>query len=162
MESLPPGGVMVAVRRPLDAVQRATRGVAGASIAAVNGPNAIVISGPAESVEEVTRQLGLSSREAMPLRVSHAFHSGLMEPILDELEQVAARMKVQDPELRWVSTLTGAPMDQPPTPGHWRRHAREPVLFGPAIEALSDLGVDVMLEIGPRPVLLPLARRVAR
>ena len=162
MQALPAGGRMAAVFAPEAAVRQAVAPHSHAvSIAAVNGPEHTVISGAGAAVEEILQELKASGIKAQPLVVSHAFHSPLMEPILDEFERAVAATTWEAPRLRIVSNLTGEvaqPSDLTST-AYWRRHLREPVRFSRSVETLAAQGVNWFLEIGPHPVLLGMAGR---
>ncbi|MEV8409002.1 SDR family NAD(P)-dependent oxidoreductase, partial [Streptomyces niveus] len=169
MAALPPGGGMTAVEADEKTV--AADLSEGVSVAAVNGPAATVLSGALDALadlEERFRAAGLRTRR---LRVSHAFHSSLMEPALAEFAEVLSDVTWRRPELRFVSTLTGGPVtEELCDPVYWTRHARESVRFADAVGALADTGVTVMLELGPDgtlsgmagdalPVVLPTQRK---
>ncbi|MEW2543367.1 type I polyketide synthase, partial [Micromonospora chalcea] len=125
MQALPAGGAMLAVQLPADAVRAALAGVEDAvAVAAVNGPTAVVVSGSADVVEELERRWADQGVRTRPLRVSHAFHSPLMEPMLAEFAAVVRRLELQPPALPIVSNLTGAVADpdEIPTAQYWERH----------------------------------------
>jgi acyl transferase domain-containing protein/NADPH:quinone reductase-like Zn-dependent oxidoreductase/SAM-dependent methyltransferase len=160
MQALPAGGKMVAVRADealvAEAVGRDARRV---SIAAINGPASVVISGASAAVAAIVTALRERGIDCKPLFVSHAFHSPLLEPVLEPLEAAAARVAMRAPELRLVSNLTGALAGAELTePGYWRRHAREPVQFARGMRTLAELGCNAFIEIGPHPVLLGMGR----
>ncbi|WP_449339527.1 SDR family NAD(P)-dependent oxidoreductase [Streptomyces chartreusis] len=146
MGELPPGGVMVAVAATEEeTLPLLTSDVA---IAAVNGPNALVLSGAEPAVEAVLARLG--DRRSRPLDVSHAFHSPLMDPVLDDFRTVTATLTHHRPRIPFVSAATGAPAgDDLASPEYWVRHLREPVRFADAIGTLTGTGADAFLEIGP-------------
>jgi acyl transferase domain-containing protein/acyl carrier protein len=129
------------------------------SIAAVNGPRSVVISGAEDAVLAVAGRFDKTRR----LRgLSHAFHSPLMDPMLDEFAEVLAGLSFTAPRIPVVSTLTGAIAgDEITTPGHWVRHAREAVRFADGFETLTRSGVSRFVEVGPDAVLtggmLPLS-----
>jgi acyl transferase domain-containing protein len=160
MGDLPAGGAMAAVRGGLNMIEQTLADCGGrAGVAAVNGPQQVVISGPQTDVEAVLRRLEAKGVWAQRLRVSHAFHSVLMDPVLDELEQAAADVRYTEPRIRLASNLTGAFVRTGEIgPGYWREHARRPVRFSTGIGALADFGCTVFLEIGPSPALLALGR----
>ncbi|MET8204402.1 type I polyketide synthase, partial [Micromonospora taraxaci] len=117
------------------------------SIAAINGPRSIVLSGVADEVAAVA-----ATFKSKRLRVSHAFHSVLMEPMLAEFAQVAATLTYESPRIPIVSNVTGQ-VAEAPDAGYWVRHVREAVRFADGITALEGLGVSTFVEIGPDGVL---------
>ncbi|QRK07699.1 SDR family NAD(P)-dependent oxidoreductase [Archangium violaceum] len=161
MQALPPGGVMATVFAteaqvtPLLAPYRDR-----ASIAAYNAPGQLTLSGAAEAVERITSELEAQGLATRKLNVSHAFHSPLLEPMLDALEAKAARMARAPGQLPLISNVTGRPVgpSELGAPGYWRRHAREPVRFQAGMEFLRALGVDTFVEVGPHTTLLGLAK----
>lgn len=161
MADLPPGGAMAAVFAPEDRLLPLVSRTDGVSIAALNGPENTVIAGPSERVAELQRQLELEGVRSRSLVVSHAFHSALLDPMLDALEAAAAQLRFQEPQIPIVSNLTGrrASFDELSRPAYWRNHARNPVRFAQGIAAVRDLGCEVFVEIGPAPVLLGMGAR---
>jgi amino acid adenylation domain-containing protein/thioester reductase-like protein len=128
-----------------------------ASIAAANGPENTVISGEQEAVTAILERLeGIVAR---PLTVSHAFHSPLMEPMLDAFEEAAGRQRFEAPRIPLVSNLTGQILepDEIPDAAYWRRHVREAVRFADGMAAIA--GYEIFLEMGPQPTLLGMGRR---
>jgi acyl transferase domain-containing protein len=148
MQALPGGGAMAAIAAGEAEVAAALEGAAGVSVAAVNGPAAVVISGEAEPVDAVAELFAQRGRRVRRLRVSHAFHSHRMDPVLDELGQAAGRLEYATPQMPWASTLTGELVTDC-EPAYWVRQAREPVRFADAITTLAGQGISVFLEIGP-------------
>ncbi|MCQ3938431.1 MAG: non-ribosomal peptide synthetase [Chloroflexi bacterium] len=129
------------------------------SIAATNGPDNTVISGERSALQaalEVLSRQGISSK---PLAVSHAFHSPLMDSILDEFEAFAKRIQFSDPRISLVSNLSGAILSQTPDARYWRKHIRAEVKFSAGMSSLAALGIDAFIEIGPSPVLLGIGKR---
>ncbi|MGW0103189.1 type I polyketide synthase, partial [Nocardia sp. NPDC003354] len=155
MQALPSGGGMLAVAATETDVAATLDGLAGVGIAAVNGPQAVVVSGAVEALDEVERVWRERGVRVRRLTVSHAFHSPLMEPMLAEFAAVVRRLELQPPALPIVSNLTGrlAEPDEIRTPDYWVRHVREAVRFADGVGALRAAGVDTFLEIGPRSVL---------
>ncbi|MGW3788361.1 SDR family NAD(P)-dependent oxidoreductase [Micromonospora chokoriensis] len=153
MQGLPAGGAMLAVRTGEDVLRRYL--VDGIDLAAVNGPDSLVVSGPAERVAEVAARLAAEGVRTRALTVSHAFHSALMEPILEEFRTVAGALKFGEPAIPVVSTLTGRPVTAF-TADYWVRQLREPVRFADALTTLRELNVTTYLEIGPDAALSPL------
>ncbi|ONI89646.1 hypothetical protein ALI144C_04735, partial [Actinosynnema sp. ALI-1.44] len=151
MQALPEGGAMVAVAASEDAV--APLLVDGVSIAAVNGPASVVLSGLESVVDRVAGALADQGVKTRKLRVSHAFHSALMEPMLADFAEAISGIEFGTPSLSGVSTVTGAAVtDEWSDPEYWVRQVREPVRFADAIATLTA-GVGTVLEIGPDAVL---------
>ncbi|MEO8152056.1 MAG: SDR family NAD(P)-dependent oxidoreductase [Rhizobacter sp.] len=161
MQSLPAGGGMAAVFAPEDRVLAALQPYrASVSLAAVNGADQTVISGTQAHVEVICRGLAEQGVRSQPLTVSHAFHSPLVEPMLDAFEREAAQVRFSQPTLRVVSNVSGQLAgDELTQPAYWRRHVREAVRFGDGLRALAALRPDVCIEIGPHPTLLTLASK---
>ncbi|MEU6665880.1 type I polyketide synthase [Streptomyces sp. NPDC046727] len=153
MQALPEGGAMIAVRATEDEVTPLLRD--GVGIAAVNGPASVVVSGPAAAA----RALAARFERAKELAVSHAFHSALMEPMLEEFREIAASLSYGTLRIPLVSTLTGAPAapDELSTPAYWVRHAREAVRFADAVTALHEAGARHFAEVGPGSALTAAA-----
>src|SRR5580658_4526106 len=148
MQALPGGGAMTAVQASEAEVAAALDGLDGVSVAAVNGPGSVVISGDTEIVDRVAGGFGEQGRRVRRLRVSHAFHSDRMEPVLAELGRVAGTLDHAVPRVPWACGLTGGLVTSP-EPGYWVAAAREPVRFADAVVTLAGQGVSVFVEIGP-------------
>jgi acyl transferase domain-containing protein len=161
MGSLPAGGGMLAVLGSAAAAAAAAAGYPNVAVAAVNGPGETVLSGPLADLAVIRTELARAAIACRPLRVSHAFHSPLMEPVLDEFEMLAATLRLREPELPLVSNLTGEVVRPGElADGHrWRRHLREPVLFGAGLRALLGRGCTVFVEIGPDAALSGIGMR---
>ncbi|MGW0940571.1 type I polyketide synthase, partial [Streptomyces sp. NPDC002666] len=159
MQALPEGGAMVAVAASEDEVVPYLTSDA-VSIAAVNGPDAVVISGAEKDVLEVAARFEAEGRKTSRLRVSHAFHSPLMEPILKVFGQLAATLTFNSPNLPVVSNVTGelATAAELRSPEYWVRHVREAVRFADGIRCLESKNVTTFLELGPDTVLTALAQ----
>ncbi len=157
MQNQPRGGIMAAVfadeKRVASAVEPFRETV---SIAAINGPGSSVISGVAAHVKRVLQELEAEEIAAKILNVSHAFHSPLMESMLDDLEQTAFDVKYASPQLALISNVTGSLVsnDEVSNAAYWRRHARQPVQFYKSVETLREQGYECFIEIGPSPILL--------
>jgi myxalamid-type polyketide synthase MxaB len=158
MQALPSGGAMAVVLAALDPVLAALAGERVA-ITAINGPRSTVISGELAALERVVARLAADGVSAQRLPVSHAFHSPLVEPMLDALDAAASRIRHAPAELPLISNLTGGAIDRL-GPDYWRRHARAPVRFADGIGALLELGCDTFVEIGPGSTLCGLGRTV--
>ncbi|MDJ0796950.1 MAG: beta-ketoacyl synthase N-terminal-like domain-containing protein [Calothrix sp. MO_167.B12] len=161
MQQLPDGGEMVAVMASLEKVNQLiapyTEKVA---IAAINGPQSIVISGAAEAIGTVKEILEAEGIKIKQLQVSHAFHSPLMEPMMGWFETVANQITYNQPRMTLISNVTGSTADESiATASYWVNHVRQPVKFAQSMETLHQEGYDVFLEIGPKPILLGMGRR---
>jgi acyl transferase domain-containing protein/acyl carrier protein len=161
MQALPAGGGMAAVfTTEAQAVQAIEPYRGSVSLGAVNGVDQVVISGAQADVDAVCRELAGQGVRTQALTVSHAFHSPLVEPMLDAFEREAAQVRFSRPTVRVVSNLSGALESEAFTrAGYWRQHVREAVRFGDGLQALAALRPDVCIEIGPHPTLLTLASR---
>ncbi|MFE0513415.1 SDR family NAD(P)-dependent oxidoreductase [Streptomyces sp. NPDC058964] len=157
MQRLPAGGAMGAVQATEDEVLPVL--LDGTGIAAVNGPTAVVVSGPGAGVDEVVAYFDAQGRKTKRLTVSHAFHSPLMEPMLAEFEQIAAQLSYSEPSIPIVSTLTGTAVTYADLsePSYWVRHVREAVRFADALTTLDGQGIGTFLELGPDAVLTAMA-----
>ena len=162
MGRLPAGGAMAAIFAAPERVQAALLPYAGrVTIAALNEPEHVVISGDVEVVEAVRAAFAAEGLKTRRLATSHAFHSHLMEPILGEFEAIARTLSFSAPRIPLVANLTGEPWQagQVPDAGYWRRHLREPVQFAAGISALHRVGCTVFVEVGPAPVLAAAGSR---
>ena len=137
----------------------ANEGVPGAGLdrAADNGGHQVV-SGPLGLLSKFEERLREAGIRAEPLSTSHAFHSGLMDPVLDGVREAAPR-SFSSPAVPLVTNVNGRILrsGQGLDGAYWRRQARSPVLFADGVRTLSELGVGIAIEIGPRPVLGPMA-----
>jgi acyl transferase domain-containing protein len=160
MQSLPGDGEMVAVFASESHVQAVIQPYAQAvAIAAINGPQSIVISGKREVVKQAIANLQAEGIKTKPLNVSHAFHSPLMEPMLRNFERVASQVSYSSPQIELVSNITGELATEAiTTPEYWRRHVRLPVRFAASMETLHQQKCNVFVEIGPKPILLGMGQ----
>ncbi|MBO1415813.1 type I polyketide synthase, partial [Streptomyces sp. FH025] len=161
MQRLPAGGAMVSVQASVEELSPALAGREHElAVAAANGPLSTVIAGDEQAVLEVAEQWRERGRKTKRLRVSHAFHSPHMEPMLAEFRTVAEGLSYHAPRITLVSNLTGRTVtaEEIGTAEHWVRHAREGVRFLEGIRAVADLEVTHFLEIGPDAVLAAMGR----
>ncbi|MEU9273184.1 type I polyketide synthase, partial [Streptomyces sp. NPDC048251] len=151
MQALPSGGVMFAVEAAEDEVTPLLTD--GVSIAAVNGATSLVLSGAEDAVAAVVSRFG--DRRTKRLRVSHAFHSSLMDPMLEEFRRVVAGLTYREPVVPVVSNLTGEVADAGRlcSPEYWVEHVRGTVRFHDGVQALRDQKVSTFVELGPDGVL---------
>ncbi len=149
MQALPAGGAMLSIQAGLDQVEQVLAGISDVDIAAVNGPAAVVVSGPEAGIATIADRCAAQELKARRLVVSHAFHSPLMEPMLAEFAAVAAGVSFREPRLRVVSTVTGAPDPEMGTADYWVRQVRRTVRFGDAVDWLRSAGVGTVVEVGP-------------
>ena len=156
MQVLPDGGAMAAVFASAEIVEGVIAEWPGElSVAARNGPTNVVVSGAVEPLKRALEKFEARDIGAKLLKVSHAFHSPLMEPMLDEFERAAEGIVYGQPECVFISNVTGkslaaAELD----PSYWRRHVRETVRFSDGMSQLAERDIDVFLEIGPHTTLL--------
>ncbi|MFD8286779.1 SDR family NAD(P)-dependent oxidoreductase [Streptomyces lavendulae] len=158
MQSLPEGGAMVAVEAPEETVRALLS--PGADIAAVNGPRSVVVSGTEAAVLAAAGHLADAGHRTKRLKVSHAFHSPLMEPMLDTFRGVVSRLTFRPPAIPVVSNVTGrvATAEELCEPEYWVRHVRQAVRFHDGVRTLADHGVTTFLELGPDGVLTAMGQ----
>ncbi|MFD5422261.1 type I polyketide synthase [Streptomyces sp. NPDC127069] len=164
MQAVTEPGAMLAVRAPRAEVERLLDGSTRVGIAAVNGPASVVVSGLREEVHALRDRLLAEGRSVKLLPVDHAFHSPLMDPVLEEF--AAALPAFPDagsdggPQIPVVSTLLGreATLRELRSAAHWVDHVRAPVRFHEAVERARAAGADVFLEVGPGPTLAGLTK----
>lgn len=160
MQSLPSGGGMAAIMATADQVQAAISNYPDTlSVAAFNGPNHTVISGKEPDLTAVVEPFKAKGIKVVRLTVSHAFHSPLIEPILDEFEKTAASISFKSPKICLISNVSGdIAGNEIMTPTYWRNHIRQPVRFMESMLTLQREGVGIFMEIGPKPTLLGMGR----
>jgi thioester reductase-like protein len=155
MATLAPGGAMAAVRVAPDGLADSLSRHPRVAMAAHNAPDETVLSGPADALAGLLGELGATP--VQPLAVDTAFHSSLIEPMLDELDAALAATALSPARTTLISDTTGRPAGpEVATAAYWVEHARRPVRFADAVRALD---VEVLVELGPASTLLGLARR---
>ena len=162
MQALPPKGMMAAVFAPESVVRKALElHKASVVISAVNSPNDMVISGESAAMREILSNLEKDNINFHVLKVSHAFHSPLMEPMLASFEKVAKDVTYMAPRIDMVSNVTGKILGPDVIPGadYWRDHVLQPVLFASGIQYLYEQNYRHFVELGPSPVLSALGRQ---
>jgi acyl transferase domain-containing protein len=148
MAELPEGGVMVAVAAGEDEVVPLLD--AGVCIAAVNGPDAVVLSGEEAAVNAVADRFAGMGRRVHRLAVSHAFHSSLMEPMVEKFGRVAAEVSAAEPRIKLVANVSGRLAGAGyGSPEYWVQHVRQPVRFADGVQVAESLGAEVFVEVGP-------------
>ena len=159
MQKLPAGGAMISVMAEAKRCKKMIKRYGDqVSIAAVNGPQSTVLSGEKRAIAQIAKTLQKQNIQQKPLKVSHAFHSALMEPMLEDFRAIAESISFQTPALPIISMLTGElATEEIATADYWVRHVRQPVLFSDAIATLHKHS-RIFLEIGPKPVLLGMAK----
>ncbi|OMC52970.1 polyketide synthase [Mycobacterium sp. IS-2888] len=148
MQTLPAGGAMIAVQATEEEVRPLL--VPEVGLAAVNGPASVVISGPDDAVTAIAERLRADGRRVHQLAVSHAFHSPLMDPMIDEFGTVAAGLAVGAATIPIVSNVTGQLAgDDFASAAYWKRHVREAVRFADSVRFVHSAGGNRFLEVGP-------------
>ncbi|MGK7875116.1 MAG: SDR family NAD(P)-dependent oxidoreductase [Xenococcaceae cyanobacterium] len=161
MQKLPSGGKMVSVMASEERVREFITPYGNkVDIAAINGPESVVISGEAEAIEAICSNLESLKIKTKQLQVSHPFHSPLMSPMLAEFEAAAKQVTYHQPQIPLISNVTGVLAgDRMTKPSYWVSHVRQPVRFAQSMETLHELGYEIFLEIGPKPILLGMGRQ---
>uniref|UniRef100_UPI0035A23BC8 type I polyketide synthase n=1 Tax=Nocardia lijiangensis TaxID=299618 RepID=UPI0035A23BC8 len=160
MHALPAGGAMAVVAATeAEVLPLLTDEVA---VAAVNGPGSVVVSGVREAVSAIVDRFALTGRRVSWLRVSHAFHSPLMEPMLAKFAEVVGDLSFGDPAIPVVSNVTGAVAgSELLSPEYWVRHVRETVRFADGVRALREAGATRFVIVGPDGGLTSLIEQCA-
>ncbi|MET7686336.1 type I polyketide synthase, partial [Streptomyces sp. NPDC005423] len=156
MQALPAGGAMAAIQATEEELLPFVSDAVG--IAAINSPTSVVISGEESEVDALVAEFTQQGRKTTRLRVSHAFHSPLMEPALAEFHLVAQSVTHQQPRIPVVAGVHGEITDEWGTPEYWTRHLREAVRFADTVTHLRGRGVSRFLELGPDAILSALTQ----
>ena len=161
MHALPQDGAMVSVmadeHRVIKAIAPYKETV---SIAAINGPMSVVISGAKDSIQAIVTELEGEGIKTKPLAVSHAFHSPLMAPMLTAFEEAANGIDYASPAMTLISNVSGQiANDEVTQPAYWVQHVREPVRFAKSMDVVAQQDCPILLELGPKPVLLGMGRQ---
>jgi phthiocerol/phenolphthiocerol synthesis type-I polyketide synthase C len=162
MDALPSAGAMLVVLASEEQVREAAEPwAAQLDVAALNGPENVVLSGPIDIMDMVQEECTVRGYLVQKLSVSHAFHSRLIEPMLDEFERFADTLTYQTPTTTLVSNVLGRAFEgnERPSGRYWRDHTRGTVRFAAGMRAAEKLGVEAFIEIGPTPTLLNMGRR---
>jgi acyl transferase domain-containing protein/acyl carrier protein len=158
MGALPAGFGMLAVVAPAEQLEQLLRESAiDAEIAAINGPADVVAAGPLPALEQLERRLREHGTRCVRLRVSHAFHSRQVEPLVGAIRRACAEIAPKAPEIPIARNLDASVSTDVLTADYWAAHLRNPVRFGPALEGLSRKSYDLLLEVGPGGSLARLA-----
>ncbi|NED89425.1 SDR family NAD(P)-dependent oxidoreductase, partial [Streptomyces sp. SID11233] len=162
MDELPGGGAMGAIAASAEEIAPQLAGrEAELDLAAVNGPNAVVVAGDGDAVGELVEHWKSRGRAAKLLKVSHAFHSPHMDGMLTQFETIARGLEYRLPKISVMSNLTGEIAEGDVLGAdHWVRHARRPVRFLDGLRALRAEGIDTFVELGPQAVLTAMSRTV--
>jgi len=160
MQALP-AGAMLAVPLPEAEVRELLAADGGLALAAVNAPALCVVSGPPAAVAALAEGLAARGVDCRRLHTSHAFHSAMMEPVLEPFAAAVAKVRLAPPRIPYLSNLTGGWIEpaQATDPRYWARHLRETVRFGDAVGELLGDRSRVLLEVGPGRSLGTLVRR---
>ncbi len=159
MAALPKGGAMASIRASEQEVKESLAEFEGLTIAAVNSPSSVSVSGEEEALEEWEALQEEQDKKTKRLDVSHAFHSQLIEPMLEEFEQLASTLEFKAPRIPIVSNVTAEELSEKEatSPAYWASQIREAVRFAKGIESLKDKGVGRYLELGAGTTLTALA-----
>lgn len=154
-----PAGAMLAVPLPEQEVQPLLGKTL--SLAAINGSSLCVVSGEADAINVLQHQLAAQGVECRLLHTSHAFHSAMMEPILEPFTELVKNISLQPPQRPYISNVTGTWITaaEATDPRYWARHLRQTVRFADGLQELLKEPAQILLEVGPGRTLSTLARR---
>lgn len=164
MQSLDASGAMLAVSEESVFVEEFLQKESlDLSVAAINGPKSLVLSGSSKTIEKATKHLQAAQVRTTRLNVSHAFHSALMDPMLDAFRAVAESVEFHSPTIPLVSTMTGKlESDLFATAQYWVDQIRSTVRFLDTVRSIQQLGGNIWIEVGPKPVLISMASRIVQ
>jgi len=156
-----PGGLMLAVNLPEHEITPLLND--NLSLAATNNASQCVISGPMDDIARLERQLEAKGRQGLRLSTSHAFHSRLMEPILDQFESLLGKVKMHAPQIPYLSNITGdwITAAEATSSQYWTQHLRQTVRFGDGLQRLVNHPGRILLEVGPGNTLCGLAKTIS-
>ncbi len=162
MQSLPAGGAMVSIDGDAARITAVLADIPGVDVAAANGAGT-VISGTEDAVAAAVTRLTAEGMRAKALKTSHAFHSSLMDSILEPFKTFASGFTFGAPDRILISNVSGAAVTEanPLDAAYWSRHIRQPVRFADGVRAMRAAGLDVLIEVGPHPVLVGMGQRCA-
>ena len=164
MQALPPGSMLAVRLSEADVAPLLSKSSTNLEIAAINSPEMCVVSGTSNEVEQFANELTTGKYgdpiAVTQLRTSHAFHSRMMDPAVEQFRKVLDSVELAAPTMPIVSTVTAKPMSdaQATDRDYWARQIREPVRFSDSLQGLLDDGRKVLLEVGPHQALSALAR----
>ncbi|MCA4900411.1 MAG: SDR family NAD(P)-dependent oxidoreductase [Cytophagales bacterium] len=160
MQSLPKGSMMALMMDPEALPKILPKDI---SIAAVNATNMCVVSGTTEAIDAFEQTLNQQKIEGRRLHTSHAFHSHMMQPILDEFERAFKEIPINDPQTPYLSNLTGSwiQSDEIKKPSYWSAHLRNTVLFKDGLEKLVEIKNAIVIEVGPGNTLGTFFKRLS-
>jgi acyl transferase domain-containing protein/acyl carrier protein len=155
MQSLPQGE-MLSVQLPESHLRDLMNG--SLSLAAVNAPDLCVVSGPHIPIESLRTQLAAEGVKTQRLHTSHAFHSAMMEPILEEFATQVSQVRRNAPSIPFISNLTGklVKAEEVMDPQYWAHHLRYTVQFATGLHTLLEQPRTIVLEVGPGQTLTGL------
>ena len=154
-----PAGSMLAVRMQSQQLQMMLP--ENVSIAAINSPSLTVASGPTEAIDLLAKKLEQENIACRRLHTSHAFHSAMVEPVVERLRNLLGSMPLKEPQLKIISTVTGEMLTaaEATSPEYWARHSRVTVNFSAAASTLIQDGYEILLEAGAGDTLITLVRQ---
>jgi acyl transferase domain-containing protein/acyl carrier protein len=160
MQQMPAGG-MLSVFAPEEELKPLLNKNSNVSLAAVNGSRMCTVSGTHEAIDQFDLQAKAGGYETRRLHTSHAFHSAMMEPILQRFAEAVGRVSLNKPKIPYISNLTGhwQAVEQAADPGYWTAHLRQPVRFADGIFLLAKLKHPIFVEVGPGQALSTFVRQ---